>query len=130
MPRLRLVFWNRQFDFPNAFGEFRLPIGGGNAGRAYKTRTLRLFDRIDAAAGGRPKAGTYVEIDGVTHHFMFSVPLLDPRTEFPLAVLNVGTVNFVQAAMFRALPPAALTRLVTAVHKDPLAHLMRAAGLR
>ena len=99
-------------------------------GGLYKTRTLRLFDRIEAAAGGKPKAGTYVELDGVTHHFMFSIPLLDPRTEFPLAVLNVGTVSFVQAAMFRALPPGALTRLVTAVHKDPLAHLMRAAGLR
>jgi len=129
-PRLRLVFWNRQFEHPEAFRDFRLAIGNGNAGRAYKTRTLRLFDKSEAEAVGKPKAGTYVKLHGIRHDFMFSVPLIDPRSGFPLAVLNVGTADRVQAAMFRALPPAALEQLVGAIHQAPLARLLHAAGLR
>ena len=64
-PRLRLVFWNRQFEHPEAFRDFRLAIGNGNAGRAYKTRTLRLFDKGEAEAVGKPKAGTYVKLHGM-----------------------------------------------------------------
>ena len=129
-PRLRLVFWNRQIEHPDEFRGFRLAIGNGNAGRAYKTGTLRLFDKGEVEAAGKPKAGTYVELFGIRHDFLFSVPLLDPRSGFPLAVMNVGTDDRVQAAMFRALPLTALERLVGAIHRAPLARLMQAAGLR
>ena len=71
-----------------------------------------------------------MKLHGIRHDFLFSVPLVDPRSGFPLAVLNVGTADRVQAAMFRALPPAALEQLVGAIHQAPLARLMQAAGLR
>ena len=67
-------------------------VGEGNAGRAYKTRTVRLFDKELAA--GNPKANTYHTLEsGPEHIFMLSIPLLDPMSSFPLAVLNIGTFS-------------------------------------
>jgi Icc-related predicted phosphoesterase len=128
LPKLRLVFWNRQLDYPEVFRNFRLLMGNGNAGRAYKTRTLRLFDKEQAV--GNPKASTYVQVDGIQHVFMFSIPLLDPRSLSPLAVVNVGTSDATQAAMFRALTADDLETLVREMHQEPLARLMQVAGLR
>ena len=126
-PQLRLVFWNQAGEHPDAFRLFRLVIGNGNAGRAYKTRTLRLFDRDQA--GADPKAGAYVQVPNVVHRFMFSVPVLDPISQLPLAVLNVGTADATQAAMFRSLDATDLARLVRELQGGLAARLLAAAGL-
>jgi hypothetical protein len=122
------VAWSKAKDFPDAFQTFKLRIGDGNAGRAYKTRTVRLFDKEQA--GTDPKASAYVPVSGIPHRFMLSIPLLDPLSQSPLAVLNVGTTDVTQAAMFRSLNSADLHQLVTKLQMEPLARLAEVAGLR
>ena len=102
-PALRLVYWSREEDFPLVFRDFRLGVGRGNAGRAYKTCSVRMFDK--ARADENPKANTFVEAGGPDYQAVLSMPLLDPRTQQPLGVLNVGVTTRLAADL-----PAALTR--------------------
>lgn len=127
IPHLRLVFWTKAAVHPKSFQEFRLVIGNGNAGRAYKTRTLRLFDREQADSD--PKSKAYVQLPGVEHRVMLSIPLLDPVSQAPLAVLNIGTTDATQAAMFRSLNNTDIGELVVAARKV-LPGLTGVAGLR
>ncbi len=127
--KLRLVFWNRQTNYPGVFRDFRLAIGEGNAGRAYKTGTLRLFDKY--LAQNNPKANTYRKLeDGPDHVFLLSVPLLDPVSGFPLAVLNLGTSSAPHADFMRALKKQDFMELAGAMHREPLTRLLFAAGLK
>jgi hypothetical protein len=128
LPQLRLIFWNKAEEHGDAFQSFRLVIGNGNAGRAYKTRALRLFDKEQS--GSDPKASAYVQLRGVEHRFMFSIPMIDPLSQSPLAVFNVGTADPTQAAAYRSLNKSDLQRLIKALHGRPLARLAEAIGLR
>jgi predicted phosphodiesterase len=127
-PRLRLVFWNRRSDYQYLFDTFRLSIGDGNAGRAYKTGTVRLFDK--RAAQGNPKVNTYRKEKGAPEHeFLLSIPLLDPLSGFPLAVLNAGTSSVRHADLMRALTEEDVSDLASTMHQQPLERLLKAAGL-
>ncbi|HTS49898.1 MAG TPA: metallophosphoesterase [Bryobacteraceae bacterium] len=125
-PELRLILWSQQATYAEIFREFRLLIGEGNAGRAYKTKTVRLFD----AAASNPRTNTYRSFPGKPqHHFLFSVPLLDPRSELPLAVFSAGTPSIQQADLMRALKQPDLEEITRLMQAEPLKRLLDAAGL-
>ncbi len=72
--------------------QFSLEIGDGNAGRAYKTNTVRSFDASNAER--EPKHHTYVRRNklGPTHRFLYSMPLRHPDSQHLIfGVLNVGS---------------------------------------
>lgn len=126
-PELRLILWNQQAKYLDVFRNFRLRIGEGNAGRAYKTRTVRLFD---AAAAGNPRTNTYRAFPGKPeHHFLFSVPLLDPLSGLPLAVFSAGTLSAQQADLMRALRQPDLEEIMRTMQGEPLKRLLDGAGL-
>ena len=127
-PKLRLVYWSRETDHPEAFRGFRLGIGEGNAGRAYKASTLRLYDRAQADAN--PQANTFRENDGGPSYVsVLSMPLVDSRSPLPLAVLNFASCDPHHAALMRPLTLDHFKQLTTRMHGSPLQGLLQAAGL-
>lgn len=80
---------------------FFLFIGDGNAGRAWKRRMARIYDRNEKD----PKRHIYIPIsDSTPHRFLVSIPLIDKKSEALLyGILNVGTFSEEQAEMLRPM---------------------------
>jgi hypothetical protein len=78
-------------------------VGDGNAGRAWKRRMARVFDRAKAEEDLRFSA--YVDIPGVPmHEVLFSIPLIDPdQPSLLYGILNIGTFKKQQADDLRVL---------------------------
>jgi hypothetical protein len=76
-------------------------VGDGNAGRAWKRRMARVFDRI----AKDPKRHIYVPIsDSLRHSFLISVPLIDPQSSaLVYGILYFGTFSEQQADVLRSL---------------------------
>jgi hypothetical protein len=127
-PQLRLAFWKLRDLHPDVFRDFRLRIGEGNAGRAYKTASLRCFDAEKAK--GDPKSNTYYRLpSGPAHALLISVPLLDPESDLPLGVLSAGTASREQAGMIAALLEKDFGELMQVMQEEPVSRLLDAAGL-
>ncbi len=128
--KLRMVFSNQESAYPEFFLKFRLSVGEGNAGRAYKAGTVRAYDR--EAAKNDPKSHTYKhDASGPMHEFLLSFPLLDPwlKDPFPMGVLSVGTTDPNDAHRMRALDEAALGHITAEIQNEPRTFLLVAAGL-
>ena len=99
IPVLRIVAFNPRVTKPG----FTLPIGLGNAGRAYKKASVTFYDQLETRK--HPDADTYVESDGRAHTFLLSAPLLNLEcpTLPPLAVLNFGVFSSLEADLLRCL---------------------------
>jgi hypothetical protein len=78
-------------------------VGDGNAGRAWKRRMARVFDRAKAEEDLRFSA--YVDIPGLPmHEVLFSIPLIDPdQPSLLYGILNIGTFKKHQADDLRVL---------------------------
>ena len=128
VPILRLVYWSGERSAPDVFKAFKLAIGEGNAGRAYRAGTLRVYDREVAAKN--PKMNTLRDVAGGPKFLvLLSIPLLDPISHLPLGVVNVGSSSPLQADILRGLRPAHLQELAEVVHQEPLTGLLKAANL-
>ena len=127
-PQLRLIYWSGETARPEFFRDFRLAIGEGNAGRAYKAGSLRFFDQDMAAKD--PKANTFRLLPGGPRFVVLvSIPLLDPVTHLPLAVVNVGTESAAHADSLRALGAAEWQQVTKVLYGEPLTSLLRVANL-
>jgi 3',5'-cyclic AMP phosphodiesterase CpdA len=125
-PMLRLVYWNREADHKDTFGTLRLGVGEGNAGRAYKTCTVRLYDQRRAKHD--PKGNTFALKGGPSYAFLLSLPLVD-SSNLPLAVFNVGVSSDADADRLRALSSEDVARIAAQIHVTPRTSLLKAAGL-
>ena len=98
-PMLRVVA--AAGDLGEAYWNFALEEGDGNAGRAYKTNLFRAFDQEIPDY----KRGSYVMIAGLEQHqFLYSMPLRHPADKGLIyGILNVGTFDKDQGALLRAL---------------------------
>jgi hypothetical protein len=78
-----------------------LGVGDGNAGRAWKQRIARVYDRQQR----NPKSRIYVAIPGAPQHVvLFSIPLLDQgSSSLVYAILNIGTFSVTQGELLRVL---------------------------
>lgn len=80
---------------------FSLDFGDGNAGRAWKRRAARVFDRkvVDH------KHNVYFpNAARPPHEILFSLPLLDPDSKTTVhCVVNVGTYDGLQAELLRGM---------------------------
>jgi hypothetical protein len=85
----------------DSFWEFSLEVGDGNAGRAYKNRVVRCFDK----SFSDPKRQTYVFIPKEpSHEFLSSFPLVNPDSpDLIFGIVNVGTFSPQQAILLRDL---------------------------
>jgi hypothetical protein len=74
-------------------------VGDGNAGRAWKRRMARVFDRTEKD----PKRHIYIPVsESLRHRFLISLPLIDPGSAALLyGILNIGTFSAAQADMLR-----------------------------
>lgn len=127
--RMRMVEWNHRLNYPDYFANFWLAIGEGNAGRAYKTKTVRLYD--EEAARDDPKSHTYKrDPGGPAHKFLISFPLLDPWSGIPIGVISAGTADPKQADLMRALTRVELDKITTTMQNAPLVGLLLACGLK
>ena len=127
-PQLRLVLWNLRNEHPEVYRDFRLGIGEGNAGRAYKTKAIRLFDVEEAKRN--IKLNTYLSFKNKPEHLVLvSIPLIDGRSKLPLGVLNAGVLTGPEADVFRGLGESDMVELSETVHNGPLKALLGAADL-
>jgi hypothetical protein len=80
---------------------FRLGIGDGNGGRAWKRHTARVYDKSVAD----PKHNVYFPHPvRPPHEILFSLPLFEPLSKSTIhGILNVGTYQEAQAHLLRAL---------------------------
>jgi hypothetical protein len=89
IPKLRIVAGtkldSRQYE------AFALDVGDGIAGRAYKSRAIRIFRKPDSHGGLKKHA--YLRIPGEpVHEALFCIPLIhkdDPNVIY--GILNLGT---------------------------------------
>jgi len=126
---LRFAYWSLESEYSEQFLNARLPIGEGNAGRAYKARTVRLYNRAQARED--PRTNFFKDIPGMpSYQMVLSIPVLDSRSSLPLAVLNVATVVEQEAQLVRALPSEDLPELVKKVYDVHRDKLLNAAGLQ
>lgn len=127
-PQLRLILWNLRDEHPEVYRDFRLGIGEGNAGRAYKTKAIRLFDVEEAKRN--IKLNTYRSFKNKPEHLVLvSIPLIDWRSKLPLGVLNAGVLTGPEADVFRGLGESDMVELSETVHNGPLKALLGAADL-
>jgi hypothetical protein len=84
-----------------AYRDLALPVGEGNAGRAWKSRIVRTFDPQSTT----PDQRIYVEVAGrPTHTMLFSIPLIDPKSEsLVYALLNLGATSEEMGDLLRRL---------------------------
>jgi hypothetical protein len=99
LPVLRIVA-GTQFQDPKYPG-LALFVGDGNAGRAWKRRMARVFDRTEPD----PKRHIYVPLpENLQHQFLLSIPLIDPQSAaLVYGILNIGTFSVSQADLLRSL---------------------------
>jgi hypothetical protein len=88
-------------------------VGDGNAGRAWKRRMARVFDRAKAEEDVRSSA--YVDIPAAPkHEVLFSIPLIDPdQLSLIYGILNIGTFQKEQADELRLLDTPENIELLT-----------------
>jgi len=98
-PVLRIAVGTNTSD--PAYRNLALPVGDGNAGRAWKRRIVRTFDPRSTS----PDQRTYVEVPGrPAHTILFSIPLIDPKSEsLVYGILNVGATSEEQGDLLREL---------------------------
>jgi hypothetical protein len=84
-----------------AYRDLALPVGEGNAGRAWKRRIVRTFDPQSTT----PDQRIYVEVPGrPSHTILFSIPLIDPKFEsLVYGILNLGATSEEQGDLLRRL---------------------------
>ncbi len=99
LPVLRIVAGTHLHD-PQYRG-LALFVGDGNAGRAWKRRMARVFDRAEKD----PKRHIYLPVtEHLRHRFLVSIPLIDPESAaLVYGILNIGTFSAAQAELLRAL---------------------------
>lgn len=102
LPVLRIVVGTLLED-PN-YRNLAIFVGDGNAGRAWKRRMARVFDRSE----NDPKRHIYVPISpSHAHRFLVSIPLIDPTSDALIyGILNFGTFADDQAELMRGLGAA------------------------
>ncbi len=100
LPVLRIVAGTHLQD-PDYRG-LVLFVGDGNAGRAWKRRMARVFDRTQK---DDPERQIYVPVsERLRHHFLLSIPLIDRGSAaLVYGILNVGTFSAPQAELLRPL---------------------------
>jgi hypothetical protein len=88
-----------------------LLVGNGNAGRAWKRRAARVFDRDERD----PKRHVYVSKKGAQpHSFLVSIPLLDPDSAAVVyGILNIGTFSESYAPVLRPIGEAQAIEHIT-----------------
>jgi hypothetical protein len=98
-PVLRIVAGTHLQD--PGYRDLILFAGDGNAGRAWKRRMARVFDRNEKD----PKRHIYVPVSARLHHqFLVSIPLIDPESAgLVYGILNIGTFSASQADILRPL---------------------------
>jgi pimeloyl-ACP methyl ester carboxylesterase len=101
-PVLRIVAGTLLRD--TGYRALALFVGDGNAGRAWKRRMARVFDRNEKD----PKQHVYVPYVPIpgspSHSFLISIPLIDPESEALIyGILNFGTFSDDQAALLRTI---------------------------
>ncbi len=125
-PALRMIRWTQQGYYRDVFSKFTLRIGEGNAGRAFKTGSVRVFD--EAAAQNNNPIG-FKRPEGVpAHKFLLSFPVIDPRAPLPLAVFSVGTTDAIQAAYLRSLTATDFAEILKELN-GPREDLLEVCGL-
>ncbi len=99
LPVLRIVAGTHLQD--TKYSGLALFVGDGNAGRAWKRRMARVFDRTEKD----PKRHIYVPVsEHLRHQFLLSVPLIDPESAaLVYGILNIGTFSEPQAELLRPL---------------------------
>jgi len=108
--------------------KLRLFVGDGNAGRAWKRRTVRVFDRSQKD----PKRHIYLSLPGVPQHsLLISVPLLDrDSAALVYGILNIGTFSDTYAEVLRPLgEPDKIGRIMTYVQGFVLQRLLEVIRL-
>jgi hypothetical protein len=85
--RLRIVLgWLKGKLFPQPYWRFRLPVGIGTAGEAFKTQRLTWYVKPTAGHG---QLGIYLPVENhLNHSAILAVPVVHPR--FHGAALAVG----------------------------------------
>jgi hypothetical protein len=98
-PVLRIAVGTNVSD--PAYANLALPVGDGNAGRAWKRRIVRIFDPQNTP----PDQRTYVQVPGrPAHTMLFSIPLIDPQSEsLVYGTLNLGATSAEQGDLLRIL---------------------------
>ncbi len=109
--------------------KFTLPVGSGNGGRAFQSRTVRTFD-IARLATNR-EINTYVpDPAGNQHQFLLSVPILD-ITNLPICVCSMGALTTGAADLLRpAAEPDVRKAIAAAAQLAILPELLKAANLK
>jgi hypothetical protein len=110
--------------------DFSFHPGQGNAGAAYRGRAIRSFD--PEAANSNPAAHVYARIPGGNEHkYLISVPVIDPLSALPVAVLSIGALTTHAAAQLRATAPTAVReKIVLAVQSRVYPLLLEAVNMK
>lgn len=125
-PVLRIVAGTRLQD--SGRSNVQLFVGDGNAGRAWKRRMVRIFDRSEKD----PKRHIYVSPAGAPQHsFLISVPLLDPNSAaLVYGIPNIGTFSDEYAEVLRPLAePEQIEKIMTYVQVFVLKRLLETVKL-
>jgi hypothetical protein len=80
---------------------FTLDVGDGNAGRAWRRRVARIYDKAEAES----KDNTYFPNEArPPHEILFSIPLIDPVSIPTIhGIVNIGTYDEGQAELLRVI---------------------------
>ncbi len=98
-PVLRIAVGTNTSD--PAYRNLTLPVGDGNAGRAWKRRIVRTIDPQSTSLEQR----TYVEVPGrPLHTMLISIPLIDTESgSLVYGILNLGAMSKEQGDLLRRL---------------------------
>jgi hypothetical protein len=94
------------------YQELALFVGDGNAGRAWKRRMARVYDRQEKD----PKRHIYLPFSDpqMEHRFLISIPLIDSQSAALIyGILNIGTFSAQQADLLRPLGEKANMEAIT-----------------